>query len=72
MAEEPRSTDSTQERLNQLEAAVARVLSLQRLGDITIGEAAAIRSTQSNGCNFSSLSTGGCTITGGKLATPTG
>jgi hypothetical protein len=59
------------ERLDQLEANVNRVLNLQRINDLTGGETTAIRSTQSNGCNFSSLSTGGCTITGGKLATPT-
>jgi hypothetical protein len=48
------------ERLNKLEAVVRRILNLQRIDDLTVDPSAFARSTQSNHCNFSGLSTGGC------------
>lgn len=64
--------DQTDERgkLDQILAGVQRILQLQRLDDLTAGDAALLRSTQSNTC--SSASTGGCHIEGRVLAAPTG
>lgn len=55
-------TDSITPRVGRLEAAVSRVLGLQTLDDLTGEEPVAARSTQSNNCAYSGLSTGGCNI----------
>jgi hypothetical protein len=56
------TTDTISPRVGRLEAAVGRVLGLQTLDDLTGEEPVAARSTQSNNCAYSGLSTGGCHI----------
>lgn len=66
---EPVGRDQETERVDRIEASLARILRLQGLGFTSEGEVEGCKSTQSNGCNFSSLSTGGCAI-GALSATP--
>ena len=54
--------------LEQILTGVNRILSLQRIDDLTT-ESLLLRSTQSLTC--SAASTGGCCIQSNKLATPT-
>jgi hypothetical protein len=76
MTEQSKSTETMllPEESTQLEKIISgvvnrRILSLQRIDDLTGGEVTLLRSTQSTTC--SSASTGGCTIRGGgDLAVP--
>ncbi len=63
MAEQTNSCLSPEERaqIDGIEATLAKILRLQKIGNLSTGEETTFaRSTTSEGCCFSGISTGGC------------